>query len=47
MQSQHLVSQKQENEQLKADARDARQALAEVSQGDLAKKCLMLTTELD
>lgn len=35
------------NEQLKAEVTAVRQTLAEVSQSDLAKKTLLLQTELD
>ena len=47
VQNQHLTVQKQQVEQLKGELSTSRQALAEVSQADLAKKTLLLSTELE
>ena len=47
VQNRHLTSQKQLIEQLKGELGSAKQALAEVSQSDLAKKTMLLQTELD
>ena len=43
----HLTGQKQQNECLKAELSQVKQKLAEVSQSDLAKKTMLLQTELE
>lgn len=47
VQNAHLTSQKQNLERLKDEVGATKQALAEVSKSDLAKKVLLLKTELD
>ena len=47
VQNGYMTGLKQANERLKSEAARAKEMLAEVSQSDLAKKTLLLQTELE